>query len=130
MAWFDGQRIDEVAFCKSYLAAHPMVSVGGTFFTADGLVSDENLLKKEIYDLLKPHFTTGLTKKVSNLLEVLRLECCTDALPVYTDRIHTANGTFYLDGRFSEEKDFCRNRLPVRYNPNVPVPEAWLRFCQ
>jgi hypothetical protein len=34
-------------------------------------VSDENLLKKQIYDLLKPYVSTGIPKKVSNLLEVL-----------------------------------------------------------
>ena len=34
-------------------------------------MSDENLLKKQMYDLLKPYVSMGLPKKVSNLLEVL-----------------------------------------------------------
>ncbi len=126
--WVDGKRIDEVRFCAEFLQSHPMVSVNGAFFTVDGLVSDENLLKKEIYDGIKQYVTTGIPKKVSNLLEVLRMECCTEGLPLYQDRIHVANGTLFLDGGFSEEKDFCRNRLPVAYCPDASVPLAWLEF--
>ena len=39
-----------------------------------------------------------------------------------------ANGTYYLNGMFSPEKDFCRNRLPVSYNPEAPQPVTWLHF--
>lgn len=126
--WVDGKKIDEVQFCSEFLKEHPMLSVNGTFFTMDGLVSDENLLKKEIYDSIKQYITTGLPKKVSNLLEVLRMECCTEGLPLYQDRIHVANGTLFLDGSFSEEKDFCRNRLPVAYCPDAQLPATWLEF--
>lgn len=45
-----------------------------------------------------------------------------------TDRIHVANGTLYLDGTFSEEKQACRNRLKVAYHTDAPQPENWLRF--
>ena len=126
--WVDGKKINEVLFCREFLEQHPMVSVGGAFFTVEGLVSDENLLKKQIYDKIKHHITTGLWKKVSNLVEVLRMECCVDTLPLYEDRIHMANGTLFLNGGFSEEKDFCRNRLPVAYNPDTAEPLQWLAF--
>ena len=126
--WVDGKKINEVLFCREFLEEHPMVSVGGAFFTVEGLVSDENLLKKQIYDKIKHHITTGLWKKVSNLVEVLRMECCVDTLPLYEDRIHMANGTLFLNGGFSENKDFCRNRLPVAYNPDAAEPAQWLAF--
>lgn len=126
--WVDGKKINEVLFCWEFLEEHPMVSVGGAFFTVEGLVSDENLLKKQIYDKIKHHITTGLWKKVSNLVEVLRMECCIDVLPLYEDRIHMANGTLFLNGSFSAEKDFCRNRLPVTYNLDAPEPTQWLHF--
>ncbi|MGM9659208.1 MAG: phage/plasmid primase, P4 family [Faecousia sp.] len=126
--WVDGKKINEVLFCREFLKEHPMVSVGGAFFTVEGLVSDENLLKKQIYDKIKHHITTGLWKKVSNLAEVLRMECCVDTLPLYEDRIHMANGTLFLNGSFSAEKDFCRNRLPVAYRPDAPEPTQWLHF--
>ena len=126
--WMDDKAINEVQFCRAFLQTHPMVSVGGAFFTKDGLVADENRLRKEVYDDIKHHITTGLWKKVGNLLEVLRMECCVETLPMYEDRIHVANGTVYLDGSFSEEKDFCRNRLPVAYRPDAPEPSQWLAF--
>ena len=72
--------------------------------------------------------TSGVAKKVTNLLDVMRMECCTAKLSLYQDRIHVANGTYYLNGTFSPEKDFCRNRLPVAYNPDAPQPVTWLHF--
>ena len=56
------------------------------------------------------------------------MECCEGELPLYLDRIHVANGTVFLDGSFSEEKTFCRNRLPVSFDPNAPAPVKWLEF--
>ena len=126
--WYDGKHLDEVIFCQEFLEEHPMKSVNGAFFTVNGRVSDENLLKKQIYEQLKPYVTSGLAKKVSNLLDVLRVECYTPSLPVHRDRLHVANGTLYLDGRFSPKKDYCRNRLPVAYQPDAPPPATWLRF--
>lgn len=126
--WVDGKKINEVLFCREFLEEHPMVSVGGAFFTVEGLVSDENLLKKQIYDSIRDYITSGLGKKVANLLEVLRMECCVDTLPLDEDRIHMANGTLFLNGGFSAEKDFCRNRLPVAYNPDAAEPAQWFAF--
>lgn len=105
-----------------------MVSLGGSFFTKDGIVPDESLLKKQIYEELKAYVTTGLSKKVSGLLEVLRMECCVESLPIQEDRIHVEDGTLYLDGSFSEGKAFGRNRLPVRYNPDAREPIQWKAF--
>ena len=126
--WLDGKQLNEVAFCEAFLKNHPMKSVGGAFFTVEGRVSDENKLKKEIYDCLKPHFTTGLTKRVATLLDAIRMECYAPDLPIHNDRIHVQNGTLFLDGRFTVEKEYCRNRLPVAYHPEVPLPQTWLRF--
>ena len=105
-----------------------MKSINGTFFTVDGRVTDEDKLRREIYEMLKPYFSTGLGKRVNNLLEALRLEAYTPDLPIQRDRIHVANGTLFLDGTFSSEREFCRNRLPVAYNENAKLPETWLHF--
>ena len=127
-AWFDGKTINETLFCEEFLAEHPMVSVNDAFFTKNGRITDENALKKEIYDRIKPYVTGGIARKITGILDVLRVECYCPGLPLYQDRIHVANGTLFLDGRFSEQKDFCRNRLPVAYTPNAPQPVKWLHF--
>lgn len=59
---------------------------------------------------------------------MLRLEEHSEELPVQLDRIHVNNGTYFLDGRFTEEKDFCLNRLPVNYEGREPEPVKWKRF--
>lgn len=126
--WFDGKAINEVIFCEEFLRDYPMITVNGTFFTVNGIVNDENRLKKEIYDRIKPYVTSNIAKRVTNLLDVMRMECCAADLLLYQDRIHVANGTYHLDGTFITEKDYCRNRLPVAYHPEAPQPVTWLHF--
>lgn len=126
--WFDGKHLNEVLFCKEFLNDHPMKTVNGAFFTVEGRVTDESLLKKQIYDRINPFFTTGLTKRVTSLLDTLRMECYTPNLPIHHDRIHVKNGTLFLDGRLTSDKEYCRNRLPVAYNADAPQPAAWLHF--
>ena len=126
--WFDGKAINEVIFCEEFLRDYPMITVNGTFFTVNGIVNDENRMKKEIYDRIKPYVTSNIAKRVTNLLDVMRMECCAADLLLYQDRIHVANGTYHLDGTFSTEKDYCRNRLPVAYHPEAPQPVTWLHF--
>ena len=55
VVWFDGKTINEVIFCEEFLRDYPMIMVNGTFFTVNGIVNDENRLKKEIYDRIKPY---------------------------------------------------------------------------
>ena len=126
--WFDGKKINEVQFCQEFLEEQPMKCIQGRFFTVDGLVDDEESLKMEIYGWIKDHTCCGIAKKATQLLDALRLACYSPPLPVQLDRIHVANGTYFLDGRFTEEKEYCMNRLKVQYDPNASVPEKWISF--
>lgn len=126
--WFDGKKINEAMFCEEFIKDFPMVCLNNTFFTVDGMVSDENGIKQEIYNRIKPYIVTGLSKRVTSIVDVLKLECAVKSMPIYLDRIHVANGTYFLKQGFTEKKMFCRNRLPVAYNPDAPNPETWLRF--
>ena len=72
--WFDGKRMDEGAFCRDFLEEHPMICVNGSFFTREGRISDENRLRREIYEAINSFVTTGLARKVDALLELLRVE--------------------------------------------------------
>lgn len=126
--WLQDKHFNEVLFCEDFLAAHPMVCVGGSFFTVEGRVADEESIRKQIYEMLRPHFTSGTARRATSLLETLKLEAYAPELPIQEDRIHVANGTLFLSGEFRAEKEFCRNRLPIRYDPNAPQPVIWLRF--
>lgn len=126
--WYDGKKINEVAFCREFLSEHPMICVKGSFFTVDGRITDEAALSKQIYEMLSPWVKTSLSRRVDSLMNVLRVEAYQPDLPVHTDRIHVANGTLFLDGTFAENKEYCRNRLPVRYDPNADMPPQWITF--
>ena len=127
-SWLDGDKIDEVLFCEELRAEHPMLCIHEVFFTVDGKVTDEGWIKNAIFEKLKPYVRHGLSRKIASLLDTLRACCYSTPLPVYHDRIHVANGTLFLDGRFEASKDFCLNRLPVRYDPEAPFPEKWIAF--
>jgi putative DNA primase/helicase len=128
--WYDGKKVNEILFCQEFLAEHPMVCVKGSFFTAEHRITDERELKKLIYEDIKDYVSTGVAKKLDSLVEVLRSEAYMESLPAETDRIHVANGTLFLDGRFTEEMTFCRNRLSVRYDPDAPEPVRWKQFLK
>ena len=117
--WYDGKMVKEVGFCEDFLQKHPMVRVGGSFFTREGRINDEESVRKDIYEMLRPYLSCGLAKRASGLLEMLKLEAYAPNLPVHEDRLHVANGTLFLNGEFTDQKEFCRNRLPVKYVPTL-----------
>ena len=94
----------------------------------DGLVPDEGSLKQIIFDDISEWKESGVARKEDDLLKTIKLMAYSEDIPLHYDRIHVANGTWYLDGRFTGEKEYCRNRLTVDYNPDAGVPFVWLRF--
>ena len=71
--WFDGEKIDEVTFCHELIRNHPMKCIENRFFTPDGPVEDEAELKQLILKEIQAFIIHGLSKKVANLLESLRI---------------------------------------------------------
>ena len=131
MDWLDDKdKIIEGAFAECYLKMHPMICIHGILFTIDGIVSDESGIKNDIYSMVRPYVTSGLVRKVEQLLQTIKLEAYSEPLPLQTDRIHVANGTLFLNGEFSAQKDFCLNRLPVIYNSDAEKPVRWLKFME
>lgn len=121
-------RIDEGAFAQQFLEFNPMICVGGSFFTTEGMIRDESVLRKEVFDWISPFVTSSVAKKVSSLLDVLRLVAQKGELPFSEDTIHVNNGTYILGKGFTPEKQICRYRLPVNYCEDAGEPELWLSF--
>ena len=121
------KKINEVEFCEWFIQKHPLKFVGGLFYDIDGLV-DEYKLKKEIVEVIKPYIETAIAKRASQILEGLKYEAYCEELPKHIDRVHFKNGTFFLEGGFASDKEFCSNRLPVKYNPDAKKPARWLQF--
>ena len=126
--WYDGRHINEVLFCQQFLDKHPMKCVRGRLFTVDGLIEDEGQIGNLILEEISGVLTSGLSKVVINLLASIKLQAYSPPLPIETDRIHVANGTYFMDGSFTADKSYCNNRLTVAYNPDAPEPKRWLQF--
>ena len=126
--WFDGNRIDEVAFCACLLEKHPMRCIRDRLYDIDGRISDDSV-KSEIFSYVRPYIKTNVAKNVEKYMGALKLMAMSEELPIETDRIHFHNGTYFLrERRFTTDRTFCINRLPVSYRTDAPVPATWIWF--
>ena len=100
--WFDGKNINEALFCEEFLREHRIIFTNRAFFTPDGRVTDDLPLRGEIYESLKSCAVNNIPKKISNIVEVLKLEAQAEDLLPEPDRVHLSNGTLLLDGTFTE----------------------------
>ncbi len=80
------------------------------------------------YGIICQHIKTGVPKRIKDIMEMLRIYCRHDPLPLYEDRIMLKNGTIFLDGKFIEENDFCMNRLPINYSTEAKGIPVWTKF--
>ena len=127
--WWNGKAINTTVFCQEYLKTHELRCINGTFFTPDGYCPAQNI-RAEVYDMIKHHVCSYPAQTASNIVENLKIEARADELLVDEDLINFANGTLNIsDSSWTEEKLFCRNRLPVVYTgDDAKVPENWMRF--
>ena len=127
--WFDGTNINEALFCDEFLNSRKIIFANGAFFTQDGRVTDDLPLRGEIYEELKCCAVNNIPRKITNILEVMRLAAHVEGFAPEADRIHLANGTLKLDGSFIEGRpSIVRSRLLVAYRPDAPAPVRWLSF--
>ena len=127
--WIDEKgKIIEPEYCRDILSRHPMRCINDHFYTVDGPLPDESKLKRTIYEEISLWLHDKVAQTVEQVLKTLKLAAYADPLPLQCDRIHVANGTCFLDGTFTEEKEYCSNRLSVSYRADAPAPEHWLRF--
>ena len=127
--WIDEKgKIIEPEYCRDFLSRHPMRCINERFYTVDGPLPDESKLKRTIYEEISPWLHDKVAQTVEQVIKALKLAAYADPLPLHCDRIHVANGTYFLDGTFTEEKEYCGNRLSVSYRADAPAPQHWLRF--
>lgn len=127
--WFDGQSINEALFCEEFLQERKIIFANRAFFTPDGRVTDELILRGEIYERIKGCVVSNIPRKISNIMEVLKLEAQVNDFPPEPGKIHLDNGTLFLDGTFLEgRQEIVHSRFPVSYNPDAGEPKLWLSF--
>ena len=109
----DNGKIIEPLFADYFLSQHPMRCFQGRLFTVDGMVEDEAPLKKEIYEQIRYYATTSVARRIEHIMQAIKLACASEPPEIQTDRIHVRNGTYFVDGHFTPEKEYCMNRLPI-----------------
>ena len=82
--WYNGKKIDEVQFGRAFLEQWPLKCVNGTLYTLDGPVEDESEIKQRILENIEEYVTSGLSKKVTNILETIKLLAFSDPFPIGT----------------------------------------------
>ena len=85
--WFDGTNINEAVFCDEFLSSHKIVYSNRAFFTPDGRVTDVLPLQGEIFERLKCCAVNNIPRKVSNILEVMKLAAHVEDFAPEADRI-------------------------------------------
>ena len=127
--WWNGKKLDTTAFCREYLKSHDIRCINGAFFTPDGYCQTEDI-KAEIYGLIKDCVRSFPAQTAGNIVENLKIEAKSKELLVDENLIHFANGTYNASTCLkTDEKLFCRNRLPVDYTGvTAKAPEHWMRF--
>ena len=80
-SWYDGQSIHETAFCRAFLTSHQLLYTENCFFTPEGRMTDEAPLKAEIYRQIEPYASTGVPKKIANIIELLKITAHIDDFP-------------------------------------------------
>ena len=128
-AWWNGKNINTTVFCQEFLKTRELRCINGTFFSPDGYCPAQNI-RAEVYDMIKHHVCSYPAQTAGNIVENLKIEARADELLVDEDLINFANGTLNIsDSHWTEEKFFCRNRLPAVYTgADAKDPENWTRF--
>ena len=81
--WFDGKSINEALFCDGFLSRHKIIYTNGAFFTPDGRVTDELPLRGEIFEELKCCAVSNIPRKISNIVELMKLAALVAACGKY-----------------------------------------------
>ena len=118
--WFDGQNINEALFCEEFLQERRIIFANGAFFTPDGRVTDDLPLRGEIYDKLKFCAVNNIPRKITNILEVLKLEAQVPDFPPEQDRIHVVQRYAAIERHISPRADRLSCEAVCRL-PTIPM---------
>ena len=99
---------DDHYYCFACGAHGDVIDFAANFFdlplyeAVQRLAADfgEGQIGNLILDRISGVLTSNLAKTVANLLVSIKLQAYSPPLPIETDRIHVANGTYLMDGCF------------------------------
>lgn len=123
----------EPELCDVLKEQYHLHYVNGAFYCDDGYKPDDSI-RALIAEWIAPFFEARYARTVSSVFETLRTTCYTelpapDESKVYTKGGYTLtlNDDCTISARF-EPDALTVTRLPVKYDPNAPQPERFLKY--
>ena len=101
--WFDGKSINEALFCEEFLQTHKIIFTNGAFFTPEGRVTDELPLRGEIFEELKCCAVSNIPRKISNIVELMKLAALVEDFPRSRTGFTFPTGHFFWMGPLRRE---------------------------
>jgi putative DNA primase/helicase len=115
-----------------FVKGHGVKCINGQLYSVDGAIPDgkakQTIIKEILYFVRTNH-----GDKAEKLLKGIKSYCYTEPPKPSLDKIHFKNGTLSKDkgGLFtvwSDEKEFCINRIDCNYNPFAPTPKLFYKY--
>lgn len=128
----DSRKLNERLYVTDFIEQKQVRCINNKLYSVDGAIEDGKARQMIAIDIL-PYIKSNHGDKADKLLRSIKALCFTEPPEPDTERLHFQNGTLSKDENrqftvFNEEKDFCLNRFPVRYNPDAPRPERFLQY--
>lgn len=127
-------KLDESQYIECFAEQQGVKCINGVLYSVNGKMSDDKA-KNIIFNEIKGYIRTNASDKSKKLLEGIKQYCYTEPPTPTLDKIHFKNGTLSRDknGLFtvwSNEKEFCINRINADYNPNAKAPTKFLDYLK
>ena len=108
--WFDGKHINEILLYQTILQQHEIKCINGILYDIDRSIPNDEM-EKEILDIIEHYWTSGISSKVTAILNGFKMYTRSDPLPIKEDRVHFRNGTYFVNQKFINRKEWTQNRL-------------------
>ncbi len=130
----DSRKLNEQMYVTEFIAQKQVRCINNKLYSVDGAIEDGKARQLIIRDIL-PYVKTNHGDKAEKLLRGIKALCYTEPPKPDTERLHFANGTLSKDenGLFtvwSDQKEFCINRIAAEYHPYAPDPVRFMRYLE
>lgn len=130
----DSRKLNEKLFITEFVKEHRVRCINGKLYSAEGAVRDGKAKQMILTEIL-PYIKTNHGDKAEKLLKGIKQYCYAEPPEPSLDKLHFRNGTLSRDenGLFtvwSDQKEFCINRIAAEYHPYAPDPVRFMRYLE
>ncbi len=133
--WIDDRgkrRLNEIDFIEDFSLTYQLKYFSGCFFGIDGRITNIAICQK-VQSILGNYFTEKIAQMTKRVVEGLQNKCYCEEIEPSTNKIHISNGYLRTDEKglftvFIPQKEFCLNRLNVKYTEEKQKTKRFLKY--